>query len=333
MKTDDAEQPPDFDAVIAAAERLRGRAAETPVLTSPVLDAATGARVFLKAENLQYTGSFKFRGAYNRLAQIPEGERGRGVVAQSSGNHAQGVAEAARLLGMRATIVMPEDVPAEKLAGVRERGGRVVFYDRATEDRDTVFAAVAEETGAHVAPPFDHPHTIAGQGTAALEFARQLAARGETLDALLCPVSGGGLIAGVALAFEHESPATEILAVEPAGFDDLRRSLAAGRRVRNAASSGSLCDALLAPTPGALTFAIIQRLLAGGVVVTDAEALAAVAFAYRRMKIVLEPGGAAALAAVLTGKRDLRGKAVGVILSGGNVDAAVFRKATQSASS
>jgi threonine dehydratase len=320
-------QPPTYNDVLAAAERIRGVAIRTPALSSSVLDAATGARVLVKAESLQRTGSFKIRGAYNRLSQIPLSERGRGVVAASSGNHAQGVAEAARLLGMKATIVMPADTPGVKLAGVRERGAAIKPYDRATEDRDAVTAALLQETGANAAPPFDHPHIIAGQGTVGLELAEQARELGVSLDVVLAPASGGGLIAGIALALAHVSPQTKIYAVEPVGFDDTRRSLAAGVRVRNAAASGSICDALLAPEPGRITFPINRRLLAGGVTVTDAEALAGVAFAFRRMRLVLEPGGATALAAVLLGKLDLRGKTVGVIASGGNVDPAMFAKA------
>jgi threonine dehydratase len=313
--------------VAAAARRLEGVAVKTPILTSRVLDAATGARVLIKAESLQRTGSFKIRGAYNRLAQIPDAERGRGVAAASSGNHAQGVAEAARLLKIRATIVMPADTPAAKLQGVRERGAAIRFYDRASEDRAAVAAALVEQTGAHAAPPFDHPHTIAGQGTVGRELLLQARGLGHELDAVLCPVSGGGLIAGISLALERDSPQTRIYAVEPAGFEDTRLSLLAGRRVRNAAKAGSVCDALLAEEPGAITFEINRRRLSGGIAVSDAEALAAVGFAFRRLKLVLEPSGAAALAAALLGKLDLRGKTVGVVATGGNVDPSTFARA------
>ncbi len=315
------------DRVHAARRRLEPVVQRTPLEISRAVSSAVGARTLLKCENLQRTGSFKIRGAYNRLAQIPEAERGRGVVAASSGNHAQGVAEAARLLGIKATIVMPRDTPAVKLAGVRERGAAIRFYDRAREDRAAAMAALVEATGAHAAPPYDHPYTIAGQGTVGLELARQARERGETLDVVLSPASGGGLIAGIALALERESPQTAIYAVEPAGFDDTRWSLRADRPLRNAARAGSVCDALLAEEPGRLTFPINRRRLAGGVAVTDAEALAAMAFAFRRMKLVLEPSGAAALAAALLGKLDLRGRTVAVIASGGNVDAGVLAKA------
>jgi threonine dehydratase len=318
---------PAAEHIVAAARRIAGVAVVTPLLSSPALDAAAGARVLVKAESLQRTGSFKIRGAYNRLASIAPEERGRGVVAASSGNHAQGVAEAARLLGLKATIVMPSDAPRSKVAGALERGAAVVFYDRAREDRAAVAAALREASGAHDAPPFDHADTIAGQGTVGLEICAQARALGTGLDVVLCPASGGGLVAGLALALERESPATRIYAVEPLGFDDHRSSLRSGRRERNTQKSGSLCDALLAEQPGEITFAINRRLLAGALAVTDAEALAAVGFAFRRMKLVLEPGGAVALAAALLGKIDLRGKTVGVIASGGNVDPAVFARA------
>jgi len=328
LTRDDANAaPPTFEDVASAARQISGVAVRTPILTSPVLDAVTGARVLIKSECLQRTGSFKFRGAYNRLSRIPEAARGPGVVAASSGNHAQGVAEAARLLGMPATIVMPTDAPRSKVAGVRERGAKVVEYDRVSEDRFAIMNEIAARTGAHLTPPYDHPHIIAGQGTVGLELAEQARDLGAELDALFCNVGGGGLMAGVALAFEEMSPATQLYAVEPAGFDDTRRSLLAGTRVSNAKPSGSIMDALLPMTPGEMTFAINQRLLAGGVVVTDDEAMATVNFAFRRLKLVLEPGGAASLAAVLLGKKDLRGKTVGVVVTGGNIDAALFARA------
>ncbi len=323
----DTQDLPNPDDVAAARLRLKDVARHTPVLTDELLDACVGADVFLKPECLQRTGSFKIRGAYNRLAQIPPGERKRGTVAFSSGNHAQGVAEAARLLGMPATIVMPHDAPEAKTAGVLRRGARLVGYDRLRESREAIASQIAEDTGAWLTPSFDHPHIIAGQGTAGWEFAQDLAARGVTLDVLICCVSGGGLIGGVALAFEALSPATRLYAAEPAGFDDHRRSLAAHALRSNKNAGGSACDALLAPQPGDLTFALTQDRLAGGLVITDAEAFAAMAFAWRRLKLVLEPGGAAALAAALCGRLDLRGARVGVVLTGGNVDAATFAAA------
>ncbi len=327
MIVDQDRASPSVKDVRDAAEQIRAVAVRTPVITSPVLDAATGARVLIKAENLQRTGSFKFRGAYNRLSRLSDDDRARGVVACSSGNHAQGVAEAARLLRTPATIVMPTDAPAGKVRGVRERGATVVTYDRLSEDRFAVMADIAKSTGAVETPPYDHPHIIAGQGTAGLEFAAQSDAAGARLDALFCNVGGGGLMAGLALAFEAESPRTKLYAVEPAGFDDTRRSLLSGVRKRNAAAGGSICDALLPEAPGEMTFGINKPRLAGGVVVTDAEALAAMNFAFRRLKLVLEPGGAASLAAVLFGKIDVRGKTIGVVVTGGNVDADMFERA------
>jgi threonine dehydratase len=318
--------PPVFDDVKAAAARLEGLAVRTPLIWNPALDEAAGGRVLVKAECLQRTGSFKFRGAYNALARIPQDRRAAGVVAFSSGNHAQGVAEAAKLLGMPATIVMPADAPAIKAEGVRARGAQVVSYDRETENREEIAAALAAERGAALIPSYDHPDVIAGQGTCGLEVFEDLAARGEKADALVCCVSGGGLIGGINLAAEALSPNTEVWSAEPEGFDDHARSLAAGDRVSNAKAGGSVQDALLASTPGALTYQINARRLTGGAAVTDAEALSAVRFAWKTLKIVLEPGGACALAALLTGKVDGRGRTTVIIASGGNADPALFAK-------
>lgn len=320
-------QPPTFDDVRAAARRIAGAALRTPLLSSPTLDACTGGRVLIKAECLQRTGSFKIRGAFNRLAALSEGERRRGVVAFSSGNHAQGVAEAARLHGVPATIVMPADAPAVKFAGVTARGAKVRPYDRVTESREAIAAAIAAETGGHLTPAFDHGDVIAGQGTVGLEMIEDAARMDARFDLVLAPMSGGGLLGGIALAFEALSPETELWGVEPEGFDDHRRSLLAGQRVGNAKLSGSICDALLAPEPGLITFAINARRLKGAVTATDEEALAAMRFAFRWLKLVLEPGGAVALAAALLGKLDLRGRTVGVVASGGNVDPALFARA------
>lgn len=324
---DHTRTPPVFEDVADAAERIENVAVRTPLLRSHVLDAATGARVFLKPECLQRTGSFKIRGAYSCLSNLSEDERARGAVAFSSGNHAQGVAEAARLLGMSATIVMPSDAPAVKCAGVTSRGAHIRYYDRFTESREEIAREIAEETGAVLVPSYDHRDIIAGQGTVGLEIAEDMEALGEATDALICCVGGGGLIGGISLAFGELSAATTIYAAEPAGFDDHRRSVALGRRVRNAASGGSICDALLAEEPGAMTFEINKDSLEGGLVATDAEALAAVAFAFRRLKLVLEPGGAVALAALLAGRVDLRGQTVVVVLTGGNVDPPVLARA------
>lgn len=322
-----AQHAPDFAAVEAAAARLRGQAVRTPLLSAPELDEALGGRVLLKLENVQRTGSFKFRGAYNKISQIPEAERAGGVVAPSSGNHAQAVAEAARLFGMPALIVMPADAPSVKTEGVRARGGEVRPYDRETEDREAIARAIAAERGATLVRPYDDPEIIAGQGTAGLEICEDAAALGVTIDAFLCCTSGGGLTAGCALAFEAMSPRTSIYTVEPEGFDDTRRSLEAGERLANPRAGGSAMDALLVQTPGEVTFPINRRLVTGGLAVSDDDALDAVAFAARRLKLVVEPGGAAALAAVLSRKLDLRGKTVAVMISGGNIDPDVLSQA------
>jgi threonine dehydratase len=276
---------------------------------------------------LQRPGTFKFRGAYNRLSRLTDAERKHGVVAFSSGNHAQGVAAAAGLVGCPAVIVMPSDAPVIKVESTRALGAEVVFYDRFTESREAIAERIAGERGAVVVPSYDDPFIIAGQGTAGLEAARQLEAAGVRADVLLCPVSGGGLLAGIGLAFEALSPHTRLYSVEPEGFDDHARSLKAGERVENAAGGRSLCDALLASTPGEITFAINGRRLAGGVAVSDAEALAAMAFAFRHLKLVIEPGGATALAALLCGRVKLDGGVAVVIASGGNVDPAVYVRA------
>ncbi len=323
----DSVPPPTIADVEAAARRIAPFAFETPLLRSDTLDRATGARVFVKAEALQRTGSFKFRGAFNLLAAHVAHARAAGVVAYSSGNYAQGIAEAARLLGVRATIVMPADAPAAKREGAASRGAAIVSYDRARESREAIAEDLARRTGAVLARPYDDPLVIAGQGVTGLEIARQLEHHGARADDLVCCVGGGGLMAGIALAMEALSPQTRLWAAEPAGFDDTRRALAAGARRRNAAMTGSLCDAIVTPEPGVLTFAINQPRLAGGFVVTDREALAAMGFALRRLKLALEPGGAVALAAALLGRIDARGKTLVVVASGGNADPALLARA------
>ncbi|MEM7565831.1 MAG: threonine/serine dehydratase [Pseudomonadota bacterium] len=311
--------------VVAAAERIAGEAVRTPLLRSPALDARCGRTVLLKAETLQRTGSFKFRGAYNAVLQIPEARRAAGVVAPSSGNHAQGLAEAARLLGMPCTIVMPADAPALKTARTKALGATVRPYDRIREDRLAIAKRIRDETGATLVPPFDHPHVIAGQGTAGLEMGEQAEAMGLSLDAALVCCSGGGLAGGIGLAL----PGVDTYTVEPAGFDDMARSLRSGRRETNASASGSICDALLVQTPGEITFPVAQSMLAGGLVVTDEQALAAMAYAFDTLKLVVEPGGAVALAAVLFDLVPKHYRTVGVVLSGGNVDPALFSRAIQ----
>ncbi len=311
---------PTFADIEAAAARLADRGVVTPLLTSPALDERAGGRVLIKPENLQRTGSFKFRGAYNKIAQIPEADRAAGVVAFSSGNHAQGVAAAARLLHVPATIVMPADAPRIKIDSTRRHGAEVLLYDRYREAREEVAAALVAERSATLVRPYDDPDVIAGQGTCGLEIADQAAALGAQLDRLLVCCGGGGLTAGVALALAEMSPRTAVYTVEPQGFDDTARSLEAGRRVSNEAEGQSICDALLAPTPGQLTFPINRRLLAGGLVVSDEDTRAAMAYAFRHLKLVVEPGGAVALAALLSGKLNVRDKTTALILSGGNVD-------------
>ena len=318
---------PSFADVEDAARLLEGVAVRTPLLRSDALDEAAGGRVLVKAECLQRTGSFKIRGAYNRLARLTADERPRGVVAFSSGNHAQGVAASARLLGVPAVVVMPSDAPRMKMEATRGYGAEVVLYDRFTESREAIAARIGEERGAVVVPSYDDFHVIAGQGTVGLEAARQLDQAGATADLLICPASGGGLMAGIGLAFAELSPATRLYTAEPAGYDDHRRSFEAGERIALEPAGPSLCDALLAPQPGAMTFEVNREQASGGFAVTDEEALAAMAFAFRHLKIVIEPGGAVALAAVLTGKAALEGRTAVVVASGGNVDAEVFAQA------
>ena len=308
--------------VRAAATRLATVAVATPVLESPRLNARTGGRLLIKPEVLQRTGSFKFRGAYNRLSQLDEEERKRGVVAFSSGNHAQGVAAAARILGIPATIVMPADAPTIKIENTKADGATVVLYERADGNRVEVAGKLVAESGATLVPPYDDFHVIAGQGTVGLEFAAQARGLDTALDALVIPCSGGGLSAGCALAFKSESPPTEVYCAEPVGFDDTARSLAAGERLENKAGASSICDALLLETPGALTFALNKDLLAGGFAVTDDAVRNALRIAAEDLKLVVEPSGAIALAAVLEGMVDGQGRTVGVVLSGGNVDMA-----------
>jgi threonine dehydratase len=315
-----------FADVESAAGRLAGHALVTPLIESPALNERLGGRVLIKPETLQRVGAFKFRGAYNRLSQLSAAERVGGVVAFSSGNHAQGVALAARLLGMPALIVMPADAPRVKVEATRAYGAEVRFYDRATEDREALAAAAAAERGAVVVPAFDDPHIIAGQGTAGLELARQARALGAPIDILLAPVGGGGLLSGVSLAIEALSPATRMFGVEPAGFDDTRRSLEAGTRIGAPPGPRSLCDALESPMPGLLTFPILSHNLSGVLTVTDAEVAEAMRYAFATLKLVVEPGGSVALAALLAGKIETTGKTTAIILSGGNVDGDLFSR-------
>src|SRR3954452_5894120 len=315
--------PADID---AAARVLAPFAVRTPLLSSPALDERTGARVFLKPEMLQRTGSFKFRGAFNKLSSIPQDARGGGVVAFSSGNHAQGVAAAAQILNMRATIVMPADAPRSKRERTKGYGAEVVLYDRDREDREAIAGDIARKHGATLVRPYDDPKVIAGQGTVGREIAEDLAALGVTPDVVVAPASGGGLVAGVATAIKARYPQAALMSAEPEGFDDHARSLRAGKREAHRAEGRTICDALMASIPGEITFAINQRLVAQGVTASDAEVGAAVAFVFREFKLVVEPGGAVGLAALLAGRIEARGKTVVIVLSGGNVDADMFAR-------
>ena len=309
----------------AAAARMAGHVRRTPFLNAPLLDKAVGRRVFVKAECLQVTGSFKARGGWSAVSALPEAARKRGVIAYSSGNHAQGVAHAAARHGAPCVILMPSDAPQVKIANTRAYGAEVVLYDRATQDRDAIGAALAAERGLTLVKPFDDPQVIAGQGTVGLELAEQAAEAGVTAAPVFVCCGGGGLASGIALALEAKAPGLQVRTAEPQGFDDMARSLAMGQRQRNAANTGSICDAILTPSPGELTLPILQRLAGPGVVVTDDEALQAMALAFTHLRVVLEPGGAVALAAALFGA-DLP-ETVIAVATGGNVDPATFAMA------
>ncbi len=313
--------------IAEAAARIAPHVVRTPMLRSPALDALCGGTILLKAEPLQRTGSFKFRGATNAVLQLTDDQRRAGVVTHSSGNHGQALACAAASAGVAATIFMPSDAPAIKVDSTRGWGAAIIPFNRLVDDRDQLAADFAARTGATLIPPFEHPHVIAGQGSVALELMQDAQALGLAMDSLLVCTGGGGLIAGCALAAEGASPGTRVHPVEPAGWDDTARSLAAGTRLANAPGGSLLCDALLSKMPGAMTFAINQPRLGAGLVVTDAEVMAAIAFAFLRLKLVVEPGGAVCLAALLAGKFDARGKVVGAVLSGGNVDPTIFARA------
>lgn len=318
---------PTFDDVQAAARRLDAIVLRTPLLENQRVNRRLGGRLLIKAECLQRTGSFKIRGAYNFLTNMSEADRRKGVVGWSSGNHAQGLAEAARLLDVKATLIMPADAPALKVANTRASGAEVILYDRVRESREEIGSDLAKKTGATIVPPYDHEWILTGQGTVGLEIAEQTKALGMRLDAVAAPCSGGGLATGVALGVKGISPQTTVHAGEPAGFDDLARSLATGVKQVNEKLSGSICDALLAPTPGDVTFPLAQKVLGPGLVVTDDDVLDAMELAFREFKLVVEPGGAVALAAALTGKLPVKDRVVAVVCSGGNVDHATFARA------
>jgi threonine dehydratase len=328
MITDPLRDLPTFADIEDAALRVKHVTVRTPLLRFEALDEAVGASVWVKPETLQRTGSFKMRGAWNRMSRIPEADRGKGVVAFSSGNHAQGVAESARLLGMKATIVMPSDAPAAKIESTRRRGADVRLYDRVKESRETIAAEIAGKSGATTVRPFDDSWIMAGQGTAGLEAAQDAQKMGVRFDSLICNASGGGLLAGMAVAFEGVSPETEVYVAEPDGHDDLIRSLAAKQIVNNAPGVRSIADALMSPAPGALTFEIHKRRVRGGFTASDDQLLDAMSFAFHHMKLVVEPGGANALAVLLNNRAYFaeRGPIL-VVLSGGNVDPEIFARA------
>jgi threonine dehydratase len=326
MTTADAIALPTAADVDAAAKKLAGVAIRTPLLNSPVLDQLLGARVFLKAETLQRTGSFKFRGAYNKISSIAPERKASGVVAYSSGNHAQGVAHAAALCNMPAVIVMPSDAPQAKRERTAALGAEVVLYDRDTEDRAAIARGIAQQRGAVLVPPFDDPYVIAGQGTAGREICEDLDKLGLKPDVVVVGASGGGLIAGIALAIKARVPGAKFYSAEPDGFDDTMRSFKSGKREANPRMSGTICDALMTNTPGVITWEINRKLVGEGVSASDAEVGRAVAFAFRELKLVVEPGGAIGLAALLAGKLDIEGKVVVAVLSGGNVDAELFHQ-------
>ncbi|WP_281973455.1 threonine ammonia-lyase [Ruegeria faecimaris] len=318
-----------LEMIEAAALRLQGHVRETPILTSPFLDEIAGRRVLVKPECLQHTGSFKFRGAWSAISGLSEADRKKGVIAYSSGNHAQGVAYAAAQHGISAVIIMPSDAPKLKIDNTRALGAEVVLYDRSNESREEIGEAVAAKRGLTLIRPYDEPLVIAGQGTTGLEIARQAAALGvEQADVLVC-CGGGGLTSGIALALEGHAPGLRARPCEPEGFDDVKRSLALGRIQNNAATSGNICDAILTPQPGDITFPILQRLCGPGLSVTEEEAMRAMALAFLRLKIVLEPGGAVSLAAALFRRSEIQGDAVIIVASGGNADPDVFAKAME----
>lgn len=315
---------PSPDDVLAAAVRIEGYVRRTPVLESAKLNKIIGGRVMIKAESIQRTGSFKVRGAFNRLLQMTPDERQRGVVAWSAGNHAQALAYVGAQLGVRAMIVMPSDAPRAKIEGTRYFGGEITFYDRTTESREEIGLALADRLGAIVVPPFEETAVIAGGGTAGLELIDQVMALGAELDTLVVCVGGGGLIAGCALAGQARQLCISVFAAEPENYDDMRRSLLAGERVENDLSHQTIADALATRTPGELTFELNQNLLTGGIAISESELRDAVRFAFDELRLVVEPGGAAALAAILANPRDFEGRTTGVILTGGNVDAEMF---------
>lgn len=317
--------PPDYDDITAAVARIEGHAVVTPLLSSPRVNEELGGEIHIKPECLQRTGSFKFRGACNAIAMLDDATEC--VVAWSSGNHAQAVAAAASARGFRSIIVMPEDSPVAKINGTRALGGEVITYDRYHQNREEIGIALAQENNAVIIPPYDYPPVIAGQGTIGVEIAEACMERDLTPDQMICCTGGGGLLAGTSIALRHHFNALEIIGAEPEGFDDFARSIEAGERVSNASGARSICDAIVTPTPGKITFAVNQALVSHGVAVSDDEVLDAMAFAWAQFKIVAEPGGAVALAAALSGKVDITDRKTVIVVSGGNVDHSIFEQA------
>ena len=319
---------PEFQDVLDAHDRIKDQAVRTPLLRAYALEKALGAnKIYIKAECLQRTGSFKFRGAYNALVSLSEEERSQGVVAVSSGNHAQGIATSAAMLGIKATIIMPKDVPATKLERTKAAGADVIFFDRYSESRDEVCNRVLAERGGVFVPPFDYAPVIAGQGTAALEVVEQLKAEKEKPSHVLICAGGGGLAAGQGLVFEKKFPKAKLFTVEPDGYDDVKRSLETGEVQTADTSKKTICDAIMTEKPGTLNWPIVQRCFHGGLSVSDDDALRAVAYAFSELKIAAEPGGAVALAAALAGKLELRNKTAVIYVSGGNIDSSTLLRA------
>ncbi|MBZ0217487.1 MAG: threonine/serine dehydratase [Fimbriimonadaceae bacterium] len=327
MDQGNMEKLPDFADVEAARARIHGVAVRTPLLEFPVLNAALGGRILVKPETLQRTGSFKFRGAYNKISLIAAERPDANLVTFSSGNHAQGAAAAAQIHGMKIAILMPADAPETKRRRAESYGAEIITYDRTQDDRDAIALDIARERDGVLVKPYDDAGVIAGQGSVGGEVAEDCTALGFEPDAMLVPIGGGGLIAGIALALEQMCPATDLYGVEPLQFDDHYRSLKSGRIERNAQTTGSICDALLSPSPGDLTFAINGPRLAGILRVGDDDVLAAMAYAFHELKLVVEPGGAVALAAILSGQIETQDRRTVIVLSGGNVDPAMMNRA------
>mgnify|MGYP001307536970 FL=1 len=313
-----------LSSIKAAEKRLSGVAVNTPLVTNHYMNDRLNAKVYFKLENCQHIGAFKFRGAYNRLTQLDHAQRKLGVVAFSSGNHAQGIALAANMLGMQATIVMPKDAPQLKLEGTLRLGAKVVEYDRKQESREEIAGNIADETGATLVPAFEDFDVMAGQGTAGLEIVKQLNSKREELDTFLSPCGGGGLLAGTSTAIRGSLPSVRIYGVEQEQYDDHARSKVAGRRVQIEVNTPTMCDALMATIPGEMTWSVNCETVDDFLVVSEDSVAFAVAFAFRHLKLVLEPGGAVGLAALLDKRIDISGKTVAVILSGGNIDNETF---------